>query len=69
MRKLQKSHRENFIRVYLIRLKVYGKLFKKIDADVQVGQNVAVPKTKEKPQGFWVQLKEAIKNFFRNLFR
>lgn len=24
---------------------------------------------KEKPKGFWARLKEAIKNFFRNLFR
>lgn len=28
-----------------------------------------IPEKKEKPKGFWVQLKEKIKNFFRNLFR
>ncbi|MDO9027361.1 MAG: hypothetical protein Q7U68_00635 [Candidatus Roizmanbacteria bacterium] len=44
-------------------------LFREVDTGVQVGQNVAVPKTKEKPQGFWAQLIEGIKNFFRNLFR
>jgi len=28
-----------------------------------------LPQEVKKPQGFWVQLKEKIKNFFRNLFR
>lgn len=34
------------------------------------GQAEILPQIKkEKPQGFWMQLKESIKNFFRNLFK
>lgn len=28
-----------------------------------------IPEKKEKPQGFWAKIKEAIDTFFRNLFR
>ena len=48
------------------------KVMEQIQAEAVKGKEQAevLPQVKtKKPQGFWAQLIEAIKNFFRNLFR
>ena len=48
------------------------KVMEQIQAEAVKGKEQAevLPQVKtEKPQGFWANIWEAIKNFFRNLFR
>ena len=47
------------------------RLFADAGINTSVSPKVArnLPQETKNPQGFWLQLKEAMKNFFRNLFR